>query len=73
MRESDTEPDLRLLLTTCIIYCAFEALQGKCEQAIMHATQGYTLLQQYAIDPEKQWEAGAFAVELDQLCIMMRR
>lgn len=73
MRRGDTKTDLRLLLTTCVLYSAFEALQSNCEQAIKHATQGYTLLQQYALDQDKHWDAGAFALELDQLCIMMRR
>lgn len=68
------KPDLRLMLTTCVLFCCFEALQGHCEQAIIHATQGYTLLQQYAVDPgSKRWDVGAFAVELDQLCLLMRR
>ncbi|KAK5110877.1 hypothetical protein LTR85_000715 [Meristemomyces frigidus] len=67
-------PDLRLMLTTCVLFTCFEALQGHCEQAIIHATQGYSLLQQYASDPEnKRWDVGAFAVELDQLCMLMRR
>ena len=44
-----TKPDLRLMLTTCVLFTCFEALQGHCEQAIIHATQGYTLLQQYAM------------------------
>lgn len=48
--------------------------QGHCEQAIIHATQGYSLVQQYAVDTEnRRWEAGAFAVELDQLRLLMRR
>lgn len=62
------------MLTTCVLFTCFEALQGNCEQAIIHATQGYNLLQQYAVDPEnRRWDAGAFAVELDQLCLLMRR
>ncbi|KAK3109606.1 hypothetical protein LTR53_016957, partial [Teratosphaeriaceae sp. CCFEE 6253] len=67
-------PDLRLMLTTCVLFTCFEALQGHCEQAITHATQGYSVLQQYALDPgHERWDAGAFAVELDQLCLLMRR
>ena len=46
--EATTKPDLRLMLTTCVLFTCFEALQGHCEQAIIHATQGYSLLQQYA-------------------------
>lgn len=69
-----TKPNLRLMLTTCVLFTCFEALQGHCEQAIIHATQGYSLLQQYAMDPEsRRWDVGAFAVELDQLCLLMRR
>lgn len=69
-----TKPNLRLMLTTCVLFTCFEALQGHCEQAILHATQGYSLLQQYAADPEsRRWDLGAFAVELDQLCLLMRR
>lgn len=72
--ENGKQPDLRLMLTTCVLFTCFEALQGNCEQAIMHATQGYSLIQQYASDPENsQYGAGTFAVELDQLCLMMRR
>ncbi|TKA27600.1 hypothetical protein B0A50_04432 [Salinomyces thailandicus] len=66
--------NLRLMLTACVLFTCFEALQGNCEQAIIHATQGYNLLQQYATDPEnKRWDVGAFAVELHQLCLLMRR
>ena len=46
---SQTKPDLQLMLTTCVLFTCFEALQGHCEQAIIHATQGYSLLQQYAM------------------------
>ncbi|KAK5698463.1 hypothetical protein LTR17_023638 [Elasticomyces elasticus] len=68
------EPDLRLTLTACVLFTCFEALQGHCEQAITHATQGYSLLQQYAMDPDSgRWDAGSFAVELDQLCLLMQR
>ncbi|KAF2721735.1 hypothetical protein K431DRAFT_268128, partial [Polychaeton citri CBS 116435] len=67
-------PDLRLMLTTCVLFTCFEALQGHCEQAIIHATQGYSLLQQYAMDPEnQQGDIGSFAVELNQLVLIMRR
>ena len=70
----ETKPNLRLMLTTCVLFTCFEALQGHCEQAIIHATQGYSLLQQYAMNPEnRRWDVGAFAVELDQLCLLMRR
>lgn len=69
-----TKPNLRLMLTTCVLFTCFEALQGHCEQAIIHARQGYSLLQQYAVDPgSRRWDVGAFAVELDQLCLLMRR
>lgn len=72
--EEGNPPDLRLILTTCVLFTCFEALQGHCEQAIIHATQGYSLLQEYATNPEnKRWDVGAFAVELDQLCSLMRR
>lgn len=41
---------------------------------MMHARQGYSLLQQYAMDPKnRRWDIGAFAVELDQLCLLIRR
>lgn len=67
-------PDLRLMLTTCVLFTCFEAMQGHCEQAISHAKQGYALLKQYATDPEcDTHETGAFAVELDQLCLIMQR
>ncbi|KXT06176.1 hypothetical protein AC578_1412 [Pseudocercospora eumusae] len=73
-REAGGKPNLRLMLTTCVLFTCFEALQGHCEQAIIHASQGYNLLQQYAVDPEdKRWDAGAFAVELDQITVLMRR
>jgi len=73
-QEGGKPPNLRLMLTTCVLFTCFEALQGHCEQAIIHATQGYSLLQHYAMDPEnKRWNVGAFAVELDQLCLLMRR
>ncbi|KAK0913879.1 hypothetical protein LTR91_011977 [Friedmanniomyces endolithicus] len=50
------------------------AVYGHCEQAITHATQGYSLLQQYAMDPgDERWDVGAFAIELDQLCMLMQR
>ncbi|KAK1820240.1 hypothetical protein LTR12_005391 [Friedmanniomyces endolithicus] len=72
--EGGKGPDLRLMLTTCVLFTCFEALQGHCEQAITHATQGYSLLQQYAMDPgNERWDVGAFAVELDQLCMLMQR
>ncbi|KAK5174928.1 uncharacterized protein LTR77_000064 [Saxophila tyrrhenica] len=68
-----SKPNLRLLLTSAVLFCCFEALQGHCEQAIIHATQGYSLLQQYAMDPENnRWDIGSFAVELDQLTVLMR-
>ncbi|KAM0698397.1 hypothetical protein Q7P36_001864 [Cladosporium allicinum] len=68
------QPDLNLLLTTCILFTCFEAMQGHCEQAISHAKQGYALLDQYAIDPQSRaCETGVFAAELDQLCLMMQR
>jgi len=68
------QPDLKSLLTTCILFTCFEAMQGHCEQAIAHAKQGYVLLKQYATDPQsKPCEMGAFATELDQLCLMMQR
>jgi len=67
-------PDLRLMLTTCVLFTCFEAMQGHCEQAIAHARQGYVLLRQYATDPEcDKRETGAFAVELSQLCLIMQR
>jgi hypothetical protein len=67
-------PDLRLMLTTCVLFTCFEAMQGHCEQAICHAKQGYALLKQYATDPGSDTrETGAFAVELDQLCLIMQR
>jgi hypothetical protein len=69
-----TSPDLRLMLTTCVLFTCFEAMQGHCEQAIAHARQGYVLLRQYATDPESdKRETGAFAVELSQLCLIMQR
>ena len=62
------------MLTTCVLYTCFEALQGHCDQAIIHATQGYNLLQQYAMNAEKsRWDVGAFALELDQLSLLIRR
>lgn len=68
------KPDLRLMLTTCVLFTCFEAMQGHCEQAIAHATQGYALLKQYATAPEgTSADTGAFAVELDQLCLLMQR
>lgn len=72
--EGKDHPDLRLMLTTCVLFTCFEAMQGHCEQAIAHATQGYGLLKQYATAPETNpCEAGTFAVELDQLCLTMQR
>ena len=62
------------MLTTCVLFTCFEAMQGHCEQAIAHARQGYILLRQYATDPESdKRETGAFAVELSQLCLIMQR
>jgi hypothetical protein len=70
----DRVPNLRLMLTTCVLFTCFEAMQGHCEQAIIHATQGHHLLQQYTANAEyNESDAGAFAVELDQICLMMRR
>lgn len=67
-------PDLRLMLTTCVLFTCFEAMQGHCEQAITHAKQGYALLRQYMTDPDSNpLEAGTFAVELDQLSLIMQR
>lgn len=71
--DGNKPPDLRLMLTTCVLFTCFEAMQGHCDQAISHAAQGYKLLKQYTADPEKSCEAGAFAVELDQLCLIMQR
>jgi hypothetical protein len=68
------QADLKSLLTACILFTCFEAMQGHCEQAIDHAKQGYALLEQYATDPQSQpCEMGAFTAELDQLCMMMQR
>jgi hypothetical protein len=67
-------PGLRLMLTTCVLFTCFEAMQGHCEQAISHAKQGYALLEEYATDPKSDThETGAFTVELDQLCLIMQR
>lgn len=72
--DGTASPDLRLMLTTCVLFTCFEAMQGHCEQAIAHARQGYVLLRQYATDPESdKRETGAFAVELSQLCLIMQR
>lgn len=72
--EGSKPPDLRLMLTTCVLFTCFEAMQGHCEQAITHAKQGYALLRQYATDPNSNpFEAGTFAVELDQLSLIMQR
>jgi hypothetical protein len=72
--EGATTLDLRLMLTTCVLFTCFEAMQGHCEQAIAHARQGYILLRQHATDPESdKRETGAFAVELSQLCLIMQR
>ncbi|KAK3673122.1 hypothetical protein LTR78_006962 [Recurvomyces mirabilis] len=68
---ADAVPNLKLLLTTCILFTCFEALQGHCEQAILHATQGYGILQQCAASGKEDMKA--FAVELEQLTILMRR
>jgi hypothetical protein len=68
------QPDLKLLLTTCILFTCFEAMQGHCDQAISHANQGYALLKQHATDPRSRpCEMRAFAAELEQLCLMMQR
>lgn len=65
-------PNFRLMLTTCVLFTCFEALQGHCEQAIIHATRGYNLPQQYFMDSEnKRWGVGSFAVEFDQLSPLM--
>lgn len=72
--ENGHPPNLQLILTTCVLFTCFEALQGNCEQAIMHATQGYNIIQQHTMDPEnKRMDVGAFTVELDQLTLMMRK
>jgi hypothetical protein len=69
-----TQPDTKLLLTTCILFTCFEAMQGRCEQAISHVKQGYALLDQYTTDQKSRpCETEIFAAELDQLCLMMRR
>jgi hypothetical protein len=61
---ANTKPDLRLMLTTCVLFTCFEALQGHCEQAIIHATQGYGLLQQYAtVCGQPTHELAAFKTE----------
>jgi len=68
------QPDLRSLLTTCILFACFEAMQGHPEQAVTHAKQGCALFSQHASDPEnRSSEMGAFAVELNHLCLMMQR
>lgn len=59
----------KLTLTTCVLFTCFEALQGHCEQAIRHAEHGYQLLRQFKPNDEIQ----GFAVELEQLALMMRR
>lgn len=46
--DAQTKPNLRLMLTTCVLFTCFETLQGHTERAVLHATQGYSLLQQYA-------------------------
>jgi hypothetical protein len=68
------QSDLRLLLTTCILFTCFEAMQGHYGQAMSHAKQGHPLLDQYATDP-RNWpcELGAFVAELDQLCMMVQK
>ena len=69
-----TQPDTKLLLTTCILFTCFEAMQGHCEQATSHVKQGCALLDQYANDPKSRpCEMKAFAVELDRLCLMTQR
>jgi len=68
------DSNLRLMLTTSILFAYFEILQGNREQASAHATQGYGLLRQFVRQPNSQrWEIGACAIELDQLSLLMRR
>jgi len=42
---SQKAPNSRLALTTCILFTAFEAMQGRCDSAVNHALQGRRLLQ----------------------------
>ena len=42
---SQKTPNSRLALTTCILFTAFESLQGRCDSAVSHALQGRRLLQ----------------------------
>lgn len=67
-------PDLRVLLTSCVLFTCFEAMQGHCEQALDHASRGYGLLKQYETKLANDLgEAGDFGAELDQLCSMIQR
>lgn len=37
--------DSRVALTTCVLFTCFEAMQGRCDSAVIHALQGRKLLQ----------------------------
>lgn len=45
MGRSRRRPNSRVALTTCILFTAFEAMQGRCDSAVSHALQGRRLLQ----------------------------
>ena len=72
--KSGSSPDPRLVLTTCVLFACFEALQGHCEQGSMHATQGITLFRQFAsAHGGAVWDNHTFAIELDQMSAIMKR
>lgn len=70
------KPNTKLMLTACVLFTCFEAMQDRWQEAIAHATQGYHLLQQYSHRYSSQGSEeaqAAFSVEIDQLrAILMR-
>ncbi len=44
-KRSQKTPNSRLALTTCVLFTCFEAMQGRCDSAVVHALQGRRLLE----------------------------
>lgn len=66
-----TTTDPALLLTTCILFTCCEGLRGNCQQAIIHTTQGFGILQQLA-DHSQSLRMSEYAVELYELYLRIR-
>jgi hypothetical protein len=61
-------PNLQLLLTACVLFCCFSAIQNQSDSALQHAEKAYQLLLDHASDPEESmFDAGLLTTDLDPL------